>query len=212
MRKRTPSTIVGMSQLRSPRRSPRLIALTASCMVTLDTSSSIVLRVGRPMPRIGSTCQVGFSPNTGSQSGMRARRKKYVVKSAPKKNASLETNRMTAHIPAEKRDGCASRPVSFGGRRSAGSPRRPRTTVRSSSVVLICLVVRSISRLGSARVGARVVDEPGRDADDHDHGAEREKDRAKQDSERDHHHAESEDRRGEAPLRKMDGVVVAVMR
>src|SRR2546430_2336202 len=201
-----------MSQLRSPRRSPRLIAFTAICMVTLEMSSSIVLSVGSPMPRIGSTCHVGFSPNTGSHSGMRARRKKYVVKSAPKKNASLETNRMTAHIPAENREGWDSRPVSFGGRRSVGSPRRPRTTVRSSSVVLICLVMSSVSRLRSARVGARVVDKPCRDADHHDHCPKHEKDRAEQDPEREQHHAESEQRRRETRLRKMDGVVLAVMR
>ena len=85
----------------------------------------------------GSIVRVGVSPKMGFHAGMRARRKKYVVKSAPKKNASLEMNRMTAHMPAEKRDGCASSPVSFGGSLSAGSARRPRTTVRSSSVDLI---------------------------------------------------------------------------
>src|SRR5437879_5172000 len=150
-------------------------------MVTLDTRSSMVLIVGRPMPRIGSTCQVGFSPKTGSQSGMRARRKKYVVKSAPKKNASLEMNRMTAHMPAEKRDGCASSPVSFGGSLSAGSARRPRTTVLSSSVDLIGLVMWSVGRLSRARVRAGIVDQPCGDPDHHDHAADHKKDRAEQD-------------------------------
>src|SRR5947209_12241725 len=93
-----------MSQLRSPRRSPRLIAFTANCMVMLDTISSMVFRVGRPIPRIGSTCHVGFSPGKmGSQSGMRARRKKYVVKRAPKKKASLYTKRLAYHMTTEKR-------------------------------------------------------------------------------------------------------------
>src|SRR5439155_68603 len=53
MRKSAPRTMVGMSQFRSPVRSPRLIALMPSCMVTLDTRSSTVLMVGSPMPRIG---------------------------------------------------------------------------------------------------------------------------------------------------------------
>src|SRR5207244_1300671 len=64
-----------MSQLRRPLRSPRLIAFSASCMVTLDTSSSMVLIVGSPMPRIGSTLQRGFSPKTRSHPGLRPRRR-----------------------------------------------------------------------------------------------------------------------------------------
>ena len=91
-----------------------------------------MLIVGRPTPRIGSTCHVGFSPKTGSHSGIRLRRKKYVVKSAPKNIASLEMKRITAHIPEVKRVGWTSSPVSFGGRRSSGSVLRPRTTRRSS--------------------------------------------------------------------------------
>ena len=66
------------------RRSPFLIALTASCMVTLEVTSSIVFTSGSP-------CHDGFSPKTGSQAGIFPRRKKYVVKRAAKNIISLPT-------------------------------------------------------------------------------------------------------------------------
>ena len=97
----TPSTTVGTSQRISLRRSPFLIALTASCIVTLDATSSIVFTSGRP-------CQLGFSPKTGSHTGILPRRKRYVVKRAAKNMTSLPTNKMIPHIPLLNRVGCTS--------------------------------------------------------------------------------------------------------
>jgi len=56
-----------MSQRMQVGRSPRAIARTASCIVTLEETRAMVMTMGRP-------AHVGFSPNTGSHSGTRARR------------------------------------------------------------------------------------------------------------------------------------------
>ena len=77
------------------------MALTASCIVTLEVTSSIVLTSGSP-------CHDGFSPKTGSHAGILPRRKKYVVKSAAKNIVSLPMNMMIAHIPLLNRVGCCS--------------------------------------------------------------------------------------------------------
>src|SRR3982074_2612479 len=107
----TPSTTVGISQLRRPRRSPFLMALTAFCIVTLDASSAIVLigTGGTVRPKmLVVEFQCGLSHSSaqrwkiGCHSGMRARRKKYVVNSAAKNIPSVETKRMQAHMPCEK--------------------------------------------------------------------------------------------------------------
>jgi len=115
-------------------------------MVTLDASSATVLIAtsGICKPKMSVTeFQCGFSHSAaqrwkmGSHSGTRARRKKYVVNSAPKNIPSDETKRMQAHIACEKRPGWDSRPVSLNGRRSRGRSRRPRTMGRSSVRELI---------------------------------------------------------------------------
>src|SRR5256885_12086116 len=99
----TPSTTVGISQLRRPRRSPLLMALTASCIVTLDASRAIVLiatsGMGAPkMVVVEFQCGLSHSSaqrwKIGCHSGTRALRQKYVVKSARKNIASVETKRM----------------------------------------------------------------------------------------------------------------------
>ena len=66
-RNAAPRITVGMSQRMHERRSPRAIARTASCIVTLEDTRATVMTIGRPT-------QVGFSPKIGSHAGIRARR------------------------------------------------------------------------------------------------------------------------------------------
>ena len=171
--------------------------------MTLDASSAIVLiaTIGTVRPKMFVVeFQCGLSHSSaqrwkiGCQSGMRARRKKYVVKSAKKNIASVETKRMQAHMPCEKRPGCASRPVSLVGRRSRGRSRRPRTIGRSSVRELNWLVPAVAGGIARGDVRTSVIDEPGREPEDEDHRADDDEDGADEDAEREDRHTETDDR------------------